>query len=396
MSLQPTGPHTLKILFVIDGLWVGGTERSLVELLPHLVQTGIKPVIACFNRYPEEGLEQAVLSQGFEVRFLNGSSLPARVRALRQVIKAERPRLVHTALFKANLAGRLAAVGQPVTVLNSLTNTSYVPARFKDPRIRPSRLKMVQLLDSWTARHLVTHFHAVSEAVKMAAIETMRLPPERITVVKRGRDAARLGRPSPERRRQARLQLGLNPEDKVLVNVGRHEYQKGHKDTLKAMTALVRQHPRLKLLIAGRAGHASADLKRYRAAAGLARHVRFLGHRRDVPEILAAADLFVFPSLYEGLPGAVIEAMALGLPVVASNIAPVQEVVEVGRNALLVEPGSPPELAQAIETLLSDRSRAATFGRRGRKIFEQQFTLDQSAAEMIELYGRLATMNYGH
>lgn len=380
---------SLKILFVIDGLWVGGTERSLVELLPYVTRAGIEPLIACFHRYPEEGLEQLVLSQGFEVRFLRGDSWPGRVQALRQLLKAERPRLVHTALFKANLAGRLAAVGLPVLLLNSLTNIAYGPARYQDPRIRPGRLKIVQRLDAWTARRLVTHFHAVSEAVKAAAVETMGLSPGRITVVPRGRDAGRLGRPSPERRRQARQQLGLNPEEIVLVNLGRHEYQKGQITLLNAMAALVPRQPRLRLLIAGREGHATAELERYRTAAGLERQVRFLGHRTDVPEILAAADLFVFPSLYEGLPGAVIEAMALGLPLVASDIAPVREVVETNRNALLVEPGSPEKLAAAVDTLLSDGSLAAIFGRRSREIFEQRFTLDRSAAGMIELYDRL-------
>jgi glycosyltransferase involved in cell wall biosynthesis len=395
MSPQPAARPELKILLVIDGLWVGGAERALVELLPYLIQAKIEPVIACFYRYLEEGVEQEVLSQGFEVRFLNNASLRTRVQSLRQVIKAERPQLIHTALFKANMAGRLAALGQPVTMLNSLTNTPYPPVRFQDPRIKPIRLKLLQWLDAWTARRLVTHFHAVSEAVKTAAIETMGLPPERITVVKRGRDAARLGRPSLERRQQARQKLGLKAEDRVLVNVGRHEYQKGQRDLLAALTVLAPKHPTLMLLIAGREGHATTELKRFRAEAGLEQHVRLLGHRSDVPQILAAADQFVFPSLYEGLPGAVLEAMALGLPIVASNIAPVQEVVEAGRNAWLVEPASPAALAQAIEALLDDEARAAAFGRRSREIFEQHFTLEQSASRMIELYYQLAAGNHG-
>jgi glycosyltransferase involved in cell wall biosynthesis len=111
-----------------------------------------------------------------------------------------------------------------------------------------------------------------------------------------------------------------------------------------------------------------------------------LGHRDDIPEILAAADLFVFPSLYEGLPGAVMEAMALGLPVVASDIAPIQEVVEQGRNALLVPPESSASLATAIERLLGDTQTAAAFGQRSRAIFEERFTLDQCMARRVALY----------
>ena len=158
---------------------------------------------------------------------------------------------------------------------------------------------------------------------------------------------------------------------------------------------MVRVRPKLVLLIAGRSGHLTAELERLRSQNGLNGAVRFLGHRTDVPEILAAADLFVFPSLYEGMPGAVIEAMALGLPIVATNIAPVREIVEEGRNALLTKPASAAELATAIEMLLEDGQKATAFGTRSREIFEKRYTLDQSVARMIELYHRVAAMKNG-
>ncbi len=376
----------LKILFVVDGLWVGGTERSLAEMLPYLVQADITPVIACFNRYQQEGVETEVLRQGFDVRFLSGTGLISQVQALRRLIKTERPDIIHTALFKANLVGRLAAVGLPVVVMNSLVNTPYEPIRFQDPNIKASRLRTVQFIDAWTSRYLTAHFHAVSNAAKLAAVNSLGIPPERITVVERGRDPIRLGQPGLERRRQARLKLELQPEDEVIVNVGRHEYQKGQSFLLEAMGTLIHTRPRLVLLVAGRSGHASSELIRLRDRIGLNRRIHFLGHRDDVPNILAAADLFVFPSLFEGLPGAVIEAMALGLPIVAAKIMPVQEVVKEGRNALLVEPTSSSELAIAIETLIKDRERITTFGQCSRAIFEARFTLKRSVSRMIELY----------
>ena len=149
--------------------------------------------------------------------------------------------------------------------------------------------------------------------------------------------------------------------DEVMVNVGRHEYAKGQKYLLEAMTRLVPAHPRLVLLIAGRSGNSSNELEQFRDQADLTGRVHFLGHQDDVPEILAAADLFVLPSRYEGFPGAVLEAMALGLPIIATNIPALQEIVEAGRNALLVEPAAPTELAQAIETLLTNRNLSALF-----------------------------------
>jgi glycosyltransferase involved in cell wall biosynthesis len=127
----------------------------------------------------------------------------------------------------------------------------------------------------------------------------------------------------------------------------------------------------------------------------LERHIRFLGHRDDVPEVLAASDLFVFPSLYEGLPGAVMEAMALGLPIVAADIEPVRELVEDGRNALLVKAEAPNELATAIERMLADPAAAYSFGRHSRSIFEERFTLGAGIARAAELYRSVAAFGAG-
>ncbi|NUM72944.1 glycosyltransferase family 4 protein [candidate division KSB1 bacterium] len=251
------------------------------------------------------------------------------------------------------------------------------------------------MFDAWTSRNLTTHFHAVSQAAKAAAVNDLRVSAERITVVERGRDTTRLGQPSLERRKQARLRLGLQPDDQVMVNVGRQDYQKAQKYLLEAMAKLAEKRLMLVLLVAGRSGNVSPDLVKLKAQLHLDGQVRFLGHREDIPEILAAADLFVFPSLFEGLPGAVIEAMALGLPIVASDIAPVREVVEENRNAILVAPASSSELAKAVATLLDDRDKATAFGRRSREIFETRFTLQHSTIRMIELYHQVAAFKNG-
>ena len=155
-----------------------------------------------------------------------------------------------------------------------------------------------------------------------------RRTPDKIAVILPGRDADRLGQTTPERRKRARARLGLRDDQYVLVNIGRQDYQKAQRYLLEALASVVRDHRNIVLLVAGRAGDASADLRDLIHDRKLERHVRLLGHRDDVPDVLAASDLFVFPSLYEGLPGAVIEAMALGLPIVASDIEPVRELVD--------------------------------------------------------------------
>jgi glycosyltransferase involved in cell wall biosynthesis len=115
-----------------------------------------------------------------------------------------------------------------------------------------------------------------------------------------------------------------------------------------------------------------------------------LGHRNDLPEVLAASDVFAFPSLYEGLGGAAIEAMALGLPVLASDLPALREVVENGASALLVPPADPFALATALARLLDNEALRRRLGARGREIFRARFTLDRSQERMIELYRELA------
>lgn len=376
----------MKVLYVINGLGAGGAERSLAEMLPILVASGHKPVVVCACRR-DEGVEQSVRADGIDVRLLSGTRLRSQLAQLRRIIAVERPDLVHTTIFEADLAGRLASVGTGIPVLTSLVNTAYVRVRLQDPNVSVAALKAVRLVDGWTARHLTSHFHAITHAVKDAAIRDLRIPGERVTVIERGRNPDRLGVPTPERRERARQALGLHPGDEVVVTVGRQEYQKGQRYLLEAVGRLLPDRRRLILLVAGREGHATPDLQRLHAALPDPQRVRFLGHRDDVPDVLAAGDLFVFPSLYEGLGGAVVEAMALGLPVVASQIPALEEVLEAGRNSRLVPAASSSALAEAMTQVLDDGDLARRFGLRSRAIFEQRFTLDRSMARMIRLYG---------
>ena len=378
----------LKILYVINGLGTGGAERSLAEMLPELERSGIEPTIVCLYRR-QEGVE-ALVRDGYAVRFIDAARTPARAGAIRKIVNEVRPDIVHTTILEASLAGRLSCIGKRTVVLSSLVNTSYAPIRLQDPRINRRRLGFLRALDGWTSRHLTDHFHAITQTVADHAVEKLRVPRDRITVVPRGRDARRWGDPGAARRRRARRSLGIADDAEVLVNLGRQDYQKGQRYFLEAVAALGARRPSVTAILAGRSGTESADLERMRSGSGLGDRLRLYGNRNDVPELLAAADVFVFPSLFEGLGGSLIEAMALALPVVASDIPAIREVVDEGSNAILVPLGSSLDLASGIEALLDDPQRRSAFARRSREIFEERFTLDRSTAAMIDLYRRLA------
>ncbi|CAN5908593.1 glycosyltransferase family 4 protein [soil metagenome] len=386
-------PEPLRLLYLINGLGTGGAERSLAELLPFYLANRIEPTIVCLYRR-KEGVEDSLRSLGYEIRYLPAGRLPGKILALRRSLRAERPDLIHTTLFESNLIGRLAAAGTGIPLLTSLVNTPYDPIRLQDPNINRLGISIVKSVDRWTGHFLTTHFHALTHAVKEAAVQTLHIPPERITVIGRGRAPERLGTPSAERRAQARRHLGLRAEDEVILTVGRQEYQKGQRFLLEAMRLLVPTRPHLQLLISGRTGHATSELQELHESSGLGERVRFLGHREDVPDLLAAADIFAFPSLFEGFGGALIEAMALGLPIVASDLPTLREVVEPDGSGVLVEPASPPALAAAITRLLDDPELARALGSRGMEIFHERFTVERSAMQMIELY-RLAGQRFG-
>lgn len=382
----------IKILFVIDSLGTGGAERDLAEELPQLGRFKILPIVVSL-RPRQEGVQAELQRKGFDVRILSARGISERVLALRKIIRTERPDLIHTVLFHSDIAGRLAAIGTSAKVISRLVNIDYDEIGLRDPNIGAMSFRLAQFIDGWTARHLTQHIYANSNAVKVAAMRDLAIPSDKITVIKQGRDLIRLGQPGTQRQKLARIRLGLDEDQEVLINVGRQDFQKGQRYLLEAMAMLVSSRPRLVLLVAGRPGDVSGELESLQNRLGLQDRVKFLGHREDVPEILAAADLFVFPSLFEGLPGAVLEAMALGLPIVASDIEPVRETVEEDRNAILVRPASPVELASAIEGILRDRQTAHAFGARSREIYEKGFTLEQSMGRLMEFYRQVVSTN---
>jgi glycosyltransferase involved in cell wall biosynthesis len=173
-----------------------------------------------------------------------------------------------------------------------------------------------------------------------------------------------------------------------VLGVARHEHKKGLDVLIRAMPAVLGQTPSARFVIAGREGTTTGLLTRLVRELGIEAKVLLLGHRADVPDLLCAADIFVLPSRSEGSPGALLEAMALGVPIVATDIPPVWELV--GRNHLvrLLDPGDHEGMAEAISALLADPSASREMGEMGRVRFFEHFTIDRVAKQMIEFYER--------
>lgn len=386
---RPAGCQaTLNVLSVIDSLGQGGAERSLFDLVRGLRHHGIDTTVAVL-RIREDGFFQA-LQASSDLRIeVVGDKRPRAIRLLRDLLGSGRFDLVHTSLFDATVVGRLAAWRTGVPVLTSLVNVSYDPVRLLDPNVSNIKLQLARRIDGWTARHMNTRFHALTSAVAEQASIDFGIEEDAIVVIPRGRDPVEF-RPaeSPTERASIRSELGIDPEAVMFLNVGRHEFQKGHRFLLDAMTSVVDDVPGAVLLIVGREGNETTAIREQITRHALDGRVEVLGDRRDVNRIMRAADAFVFPSLYEGFGGSLIEAMATGLPLIASDLAPVREVV--GEGGILVPPADWRSLAIAMRRLALDRAEAEALGSAGLTRFQSNFRLDVVLSDMANLFWETA------
>ena len=375
-----------RYLFLINSLAQGGAERSLVEMLGPLRDSGVEPVVVCLQR-SAVGFEDEVDCSGFDLRFLSARRLPGRVVEMRRLIRELEPALVHTTLFDSDLVGRLAAAGLRTPVVTTLANTTYEKERIEgDANLSKWKVEIVRFVDGMTARHLTDHFHAVSHAVKESSVRALGIEPDLVTVVHRGRDIGRLGSRDEARRAQVRAGLGIGDDVFLVLNVGRHEFQKNQVGLIRALRVVAAEHAHVRLLIAGREGNATEALESEIVSEQMDSKVTLLGHRSDIPDLLAAADLFVFPSLWEGLGGAVLEALGAGIPIVASDLPAIREVLVDGGNGILVEPGDVPALAAAVERMITDSEMRDALVGNNRDRFIEMFGIEEASRGMLRLF----------
>jgi glycosyltransferase involved in cell wall biosynthesis len=370
----------MHVMHVIDSLHGGGAETSLLEVIPGLESRGVKISLVTLKE-DDSALEKRLSDLGVSRTRLRRRDPLGLTLELRDVIRSERPDVLHTTLLFSNLVGRIAARTVHVPVVTTLANQDYGPEHRANSRYGSWSVRAVHAAELMTAP-LTTRFHAVSEDVASTMSRRLRISADRIQVVYRGRDPARLGTPTLSRRLQIRAALGIEPGTPVVLSVGRLDMQKGVETTVEAFHRVVAQVPNAVLLVAGRPGNAYA---RVQAAAGNAPAVRLLGHRDDVPDLMCAADVLSFPSRWEGLGGTLIEAMALRLGIVASDIPPVAEAMG-DVDWPLVKPDDGGGLAEGLLSVLEGGAVSEARKDAGERRFQRLFTADAASEGMASLY----------
>jgi glycosyltransferase involved in cell wall biosynthesis len=376
----------VKALIVVQRLAMTGVTRSVLELLPGLAARGIETEVVTF-RDPEHGAAAEFAAAGVRIRVVPVDSMVGRVRALRRIIRGDAVDVVHSSSWDAHLPSRLAARLAGVPELTSLVSPASDPG---PEQVSSRRRRVVNAASRWSERHLTERFHAVTRSTGDSWVAKAGLDPARITVVERGRDPGRYRCGDADLRTSVRASLGLATDAQVILTVGRQHRQKGQIELLRAFDVLGPQHPRAVVLVAGAEQHAHEQLASHAAASDVGDRVHLLGHRSDVPDLLAAGDVFAFPSIHEGFGGAVLEAMASHLPVVVADLPSMRELVTDGRTGLVVDCRDPELLAAAIARMLDDPAFAASCAERAYQQFVEQYAIEHAAAAMADLYRSVA------
>lgn len=311
--------------------------------------------------------------------------------AVRQVVRLvdhERPDIIHSMLFRSDLVARVVAPIRRLPLVGSFVNETYSRNRWEHLALGGrAKLAWWLALDALSAR-AVTHFVAISQAAKESNARALKVPLERISVIHRGRDPGPFAPPPAHVVAAVRRSLGVENGSPLLLNVARLQHRKGQEELLAALAVVVRKHPQVRLLIAGEGAYRQR-LAELIDTYGLSEHVRLLGLREDVPQLLHAADLFVLPSHFEGHSGSLLEAMFAGKPIIATDIGPTRESITHMESGCLVPVGDALALAEAILRQLEDPAAARRLGAEARRVALERFQTAVAAHRHEELYDRL-------
>ena len=360
-------------MYMAHAFEVGGAEDMVLNLVRHLPPR-FEPMVCAIHHLGPIGLE--IQDAGIPTTVLGldpGLRRPWDVARLRRFLCRTRPHIVHTFLLTASVYGRLAAMLARVPVVIGTEQNIYHEKRLR------------HALAEWLLMTGTSRVVASAAAVREHYIRSVHVNPAKVDVIYNAVDWDHLQ--TTAGRDEMRHLTGITAGSPVLATIGRLTRQKGHIYLFEALArtaALARAH----LIVAGD-GELGAWLRDRAAAFGLSARVHFLGVRRDVGNVLNAADVFVLPSLWEGLPLALALAMGAGVPVVSTTVGGIPELVEDGRTGLLVRPADSIELGRALARLIDEPDLCGRLATAARAALRSRFGVDACIASVTALYDRL-------
>src|SRR5688572_11681373 len=342
---------------------------NLVRYLPAEFERGV----VCIDQPGPMGEE--VRNTGvpfFALGLRPGLRRPGDVLRLQRFFQQSAPTIVHNFLLTASLYGRFAAMLARVPIVIGTEVNIY-----------ERKQAAHRAAERWLMRH-TDAVVASAESVRDFYIDQIDADPDKVVVIYNAVDWSQLD--VTVARHEFRRQCGIPADAPVAGIIARLTEQKAHRVLLDAIASSL-ELGRLHLLVIGD-GELRASLERQSEKLGLTGHVHFAGARRDLGNILGAIDMFVMPSLWEGLPLSLVLAMGAGLPVIASNVAGIPEVIQHNVSGLLVDPGDVPQLATAMTRVLQDDTLRVLLSQEARAFVRPRFGVDGYIASMTSLYDR--------
>jgi glycosyltransferase involved in cell wall biosynthesis len=361
----------LRVAHLIESDGPGGAERVVVHLATVLEAAGARNVVF-LPRDGEGWLERELAGSGVTVEHFRLERPVSRecARFLEAAFRRHRIAVAHSHEFSMAVYGAWAAWRAGIPHVITMHGSRYYAGRLR----RRIAMRAAIAMSGQTA--------AVSAPLARHMRRDLALRSSQVLTIPNGVRHERPGHAT------LRDELGLGQEERLLVSVGNLYLVKGHHHLVDAMALLNARHPNVHLAIAGR-GDREEALTGQASALGLARKVHLLGLRSDVDAILAAADIFVLPSISEGLPLALLEAMFARRPIVATDVGEVAVALGHGTAGVLVEPGDPAALATALAGLLTDPNRAREMGERAGDRASAEYDVDQMVRRYVRIYETL-------
>ncbi len=367
----------MRIAYVIKSMEVGGSQTHLLQVLRLLDRDRFEPALYCLSgegslldRVREIGVPVETPGAGLSFR---GAGLITRVAALRRALRLWRPEIVHNYLLRANLVGAVSA------------RLAGVPTVLCSKRGCHER-RGFELISAKIGNGLANLVAVNAEAVRDFVHDNEGCSRDKMVVIPSGVDTDRFQPLPPD---NFRARVGLPDDARVVGIVTRMRVRKGVEEFIRAIARVRERDPRLHAVVVGEI-NLDGQLQELVRAMGLSKHLLLLGRRSDIPEVLSAFDVFVLSSHDEGMSNAILEAMAMEKPVVATDVGGTGEVVRHGQSGLLVPPRDPAALAAAIAEVLAQPERAREMGRLGRRIVVDGFSARSMVRQMEELYLNLA------
>ena len=377
------GREKTTILHMVDCLNIGGGEMQMVDLVKRIDRSRFRPIVGCLKK---EGPLLSVLErsqvqvEAFPVKgkLLYPNSLK-QIARLAFFIRREKVKILHTQDLYSHLVGVPAAILAGVPVITNRLDLGHTLNRWH----------------RWALKLLsvgITKAMANSQGVQRMLVDDERMDPRKIELIYNGVDMDRFrfaAAPAPSPR--GALLPEFRPDDRLIGTVANLWPIKGHHILLEAAVRVVAYFPKVRFVLIGM-GVRQKELEARARALSIEKHVLFLGSRQDVPDILSCMEISVLPSLGEGFSNAILESMAAGLPMVATDVGGNREAIIDGETGFIVPPGDPDTLADRLIRLLEDPALGKRMGRAGRLRIEDNFTHDRMVRETERYYDEVLGM----